>query len=264
MIPHLEPDLPDTDLDDTQLHDLFDAATAGLSPLPDLVPEAHRIVRRRRLATHSLGAALSAALAIGVGTFALDSPGRSDGHTGIGVQARLSASTESSASMLADYKNRAAALLQGIWPVTGETIRPAPGEGGSFEVRLPNGKVYPITLDTGWTAHEGIGSIQVEHSTDSGLDGVDEPEAAIICYRAHVMVQLFVFNTPATLISDTQLHQMQTELLAAPGLIELAQADHQVLGVPGSEPSTTPPATPSQSVSPTVTPSQSPPYSPLS
>ncbi|HET9171332.1 MAG TPA: hypothetical protein VFN97_17975, partial [Actinospica sp.] len=50
------------------LHELFDAATDGLPPLPDLAPGIRRIVRRRKIATRSAGAALSSALVIGAGT----------------------------------------------------------------------------------------------------------------------------------------------------------------------------------------------------
>lgn len=234
MIPN-----PDTDRHDNDLHDLFDAATADLSPLPDLVPEAHRIVRRHRLTTRSLGTALSAALVIGAGTFALDPPQRSGGSGAIDAQVGLSAST------LSDFKTRVSALLQGIWPVDGETIRPAKGAPQAFEIAAADGKVYPLTVRTDWTAHEGTGSIQVGHTTAGGGDGRTEAEADIMCYRAHVMVSLFVLDTPATLISDTQLHAMQTQLLAAPGLIELAQTDHQVAQAPNGQPSAVPTATPS-------------------
>jgi len=53
------------------LHELLDAATDGLPPLPDLAPSARRIVRRRRLAARTTAAVLSSALAIGAGTFTL-------------------------------------------------------------------------------------------------------------------------------------------------------------------------------------------------
>ncbi len=53
------------------LHELFDAATDGMPPLPDLAPSARRIVRRRQLATRTSAAVLSSALVIGAGTFAL-------------------------------------------------------------------------------------------------------------------------------------------------------------------------------------------------
>ena len=53
------------------LHELFDAASGDLPPLPDLAPSARRIVRRRHLAARTSAAVLSSALVIGVGTFAL-------------------------------------------------------------------------------------------------------------------------------------------------------------------------------------------------
>ena len=257
MTPYRDPGPSDADLYDNDLHNLFDAATADLSPLPDLVPEAHRIVRRRRLTTRSLGAALSAALVIGAGTFALDSPWHSDGSPGFSsTQVGLSAST------LSDYKTRAAALLQGIWPVADETIRPAKGAPQAFEIVAPDGKVYPLTLRTDWTAHTGGKTMLVGHTTTSGANG-PEAEADIIFYRSHVMVSLFVFDTPATLIDGAQLTALANKLEAS-GLIELAQADHQVAQAPNGRPSPVPPpATPSPSSSepwsstPTASPSAS-------
>jgi hypothetical protein len=239
----------DTDRYDNDLHDLFDAATADLAPLPDLVPEAHRIVRRHRLATRSLGAALSAALAIGAGTFAVDSPWRSGGATGFGVRA-------GSGSAERDFKTRAAALLQSVWPVRGETIRPAVGDPQAFVVIAPGGKVYPLTLRTDGTSRQGAGSLQVAHTVDGAPTG-SVVDAAVICYRSHVMVSLFIFDTPATLISDAQLRTLESTLLA-PGLIEWAVADGVVLPVPGAPAGA--PATPSPSVSTpwTATPSPSP------
>jgi hypothetical protein len=53
------------------LHELFDAATDGMPPLPDLAPAARRIVRRRQFATRTAAAVLASALVIGAGTFAL-------------------------------------------------------------------------------------------------------------------------------------------------------------------------------------------------
>lgn len=243
----------DTDLYENDLHDLFDAASADLPPLPDLVPAAHRIEHRRRVATRSLGAALSAALVIGAGTFALNTPGRSDGSTGLSVKA---GSGSASGSHERDFKTRAAALLQSVWPVQGETIRPAVGDAQAFVVIAPDGKAYPLTLRTDGTSRPGTGSLEVDHSVDTIPNGT-ETEAAIICYRANVMVSLFLFDTPATLISDPQLRTLETTLLA-PGLIEWAVADNMVLPVPG--PPASGPATPSPSVSTprTGTPSPSP------
>lgn len=234
---------------DTDLHDLFDAATADLPPLPDLVPEAHRIAHRRRLATRSLGAALSAALAIGAGTFALDGPWRSGGATGFSAQA-ASGSTER------DFKTRAAALLQSVWPVHGETIRPAVGDPQAFVIIAPGGKTYPLTLRTDGTDRQGSGSLEVGHSVDTSPNG-SATDAQIVCYRSNVMVSLFIFDTPASLISDTQLRTLESTLLA-PGLVEWAVADGMVLPVQGAAASV--PATPSPSVSTswTATPTPSP------
>jgi len=243
----------DTDLYENDLHDLFDAATADLPPLPDLVPEAHRIEHRRRVATRSLGAALSAALVIGAGTFALNASGRSDGSTGLSVKA---GSGSASGSAERDFKTRAAALLQSIWPVHGETIRPAVGAAQAFVIIASDGKVYPLTLRTDGTSQPGSGSLEVDHNVDTTPNG-SETEAAIVCYRANVMVSLFIFDTPATLISDTQLRTLETTLLA-PGLIEWAVADGMVLSVQAPPASVTAIASPSVSTPSTVTPSPSP------
>jgi len=230
----------DSDLYDNDLHDLFDAATADLSPLPDLVPEAHRIARRHRLATRSLGAALSAALAIGVGTFALDSPWRSGTSTGLSVQA---GSAPGSAER--DFKSRAAALLQSVWPVHGETIRPATGDPQAFVVIAPGGRVYPLTLRTDATSHQGTGCPEAEHNVETMPTG-SQTDASVVCYRSNVMVSLFIFDTPASLISDAQLRGLEPTLLG-PDLIRWALADGMVLPDPGVPASV--PATPSPSVS---------------
>ena len=250
----------DTDRYDNDLHDIFDAATADLTPLPDLVPEAHRIVHRRRLATRSLGAALGAALVIGAGTFALNAPGRSNGSTGLSVQAGSgSASGSPSGSAERDFKTRAAALLQSVWPVRDETIRPAVGDAQSFVVIAPDGKAYPLTLRTDSTKREGTGTFQLEHTIDTSPKGA-QTDASLMCYRANVMVSLFIFDTPASLISDAQLHTLESTLLA-PGLIEWAKQDGVVMPGWDAQPSgiATPP-TPSPSVSTpwTGTPSPSP------
>lgn len=251
----------DTDRYDHDLHDIFDAATADLPPLPDLVPEAHRIVRRHRLTTRSLGAALSAALVIGAGTFALASPWRSGSSTGFSVQAGSGAGSSSgSASAERDFKIRAAALLQSVWPVQGETIRPATDDAQAFVILAPGGKVYPLTLRTDGTKRTGTGCLEVGHIVDTTPTG-SQTEGDVVCYRSNVMVSLFIFDTPASLISDAQLRALESTLLG-PDLIKWALADGMVLPDSGGVPVSVS-ATPSPSVSkpwtatPTPSPSQS-------
>jgi hypothetical protein len=238
---------PNTDAEchDNTLHDLFDAATADLPPLPDLAPEAHRIVHRRRLATRSLGAALSAALAVGAGTFALDSLWRSGGATGFSLQV---------VSPERDFKIRAAALLQSVWPVRGETIKPAAGrDPGAFMVLVPGDRVvYQLFLSTSATSSQGAGCDPVEHTILPAPNGTN-PIASVNCYRSNVEVMLLIFGTPASLISDAQQRTLESTLLA-PGLIEWAIAD----GVVAQSLPTSAPPTPSVSTPRTGTPTSPP------
>jgi peroxiredoxin len=67
-----------------ELYELLDTAVADLPELPDLVPEARRIHRRRTVALR--GGALAAALAVGVGTLTIAAPwGRGTGSSAAGT-----------------------------------------------------------------------------------------------------------------------------------------------------------------------------------
>ncbi|HEU5354734.1 MAG TPA: hypothetical protein VFU65_09750 [Actinocrinis sp.] len=99
------------------LHELFDAASDGLPPLPDLAPTARRIVRQRRLATRSAAAALSSALVIGAGTFVL-----SGQHVG-GVANTASGTPRTfSAQYVLD-------TLRSLWPISGQHLDYVPESG---------------------------------------------------------------------------------------------------------------------------------------
>lgn len=102
------------------LHELFDAASDGLPPLPDLAPSARRIVRRRKLATRSAGAALSSALVIGAGTMLIGGIHASTpSDTGFGTG---SSSTERAFPLAETFHAEAVSALQQIWPIAGERI----------------------------------------------------------------------------------------------------------------------------------------------
>lgn len=101
------------------LHELFDAATDGMPPLPDLAPSARRIVRRRQLATRTSAAVLASALVIGAGTFALSvHPGNAGDAAGNPPQA-----------FSLQYELE---TLQSIWPNKNQQLSLQPGGGSSI------------------------------------------------------------------------------------------------------------------------------------
>ncbi|HXR71072.1 hypothetical protein [Actinocrinis sp.] len=104
------------------LHELFDAASDGLPPLPDLAPAARRIVRRRKTATRCAAAALSSALVIGAGTFVL-----SGQHAG-GV-ANIAGSTPRAFS-----NQYVLDTLRGLWPINGQHLALDPDYGQAIVV----------------------------------------------------------------------------------------------------------------------------------
>lgn len=106
------------------LHELFDAASDGLPPLPDLAPDARRIVRRRKLATRSAGAALSSALVIGVGTMLIGIHASTPADTGFGAGSPSagSSNTERAFPLAETFHEEAVSALQQIWPIAGERI----------------------------------------------------------------------------------------------------------------------------------------------
>jgi len=91
------------------LHDLFDAATDGLPPIPDLAPSARQIARRRQRATRSVAGALGSALVIGAGTLTLSLV-----NSGTRVGAL---------STPASYGNQyVISTLQNLWPISGQHL----------------------------------------------------------------------------------------------------------------------------------------------
>ncbi|HZP54576.1 hypothetical protein [Actinocrinis sp.] len=120
------------------LHELFDAASDGLPPLPDLAPTARRIVRRRKLATRSAGAALSSALVIGAGTILIGGVHSSNPASGDGFGAG-SSSTTRAIPLAKTFHQEAVSALQRIWPVAGEQIK---------FVGKPDQTVYAATTPT--------------------------------------------------------------------------------------------------------------------
>jgi hypothetical protein len=129
------------------LHDLFDAASEGLPPLPDLAPNARRIVRRRRLATRSAGAALSSALVIGAGTFIVSAQ-----HMGGAANHAGNVPHTFSDQYVLD-------TLRALWPISGQHLALDPtynkaiviSAGGqtvgrmTFEVN-PDSSAFPAVL----------------------------------------------------------------------------------------------------------------------
>lgn len=102
------------------LHELFDAATDGMPPLPDLAPAARRIARRRQLTTRTATAVLSSALVIGAGTFAL-----SVQHPGPGTATDAASSPPRTFS-----EKRVLETLQSVWPNKNQQLRLSAGGYG--------------------------------------------------------------------------------------------------------------------------------------
>jgi len=115
------------------LHELFDAASGDLPPLPDLAPAARRIVRRKQLAARTSAAVLSSALVIGAGTFALAVQ-----HSG---NARDAASSPSQA-----YTNQQILdTLRGLWPDKNQQL--SARDGGGVIVSQNGKTVGIVTFD---------------------------------------------------------------------------------------------------------------------
>ena len=134
----------------SELHDLLDAASDDLPPLPDLLPDVHRTARRRSFATGAavgVGvAALVGASAVGLfavrdGTGAAVTSGNGSGALGSGQDSAFP-SDDPSMSRSA-FETYAAGVLQAEWPLSGERITP---DGTSvnglpqFSVLTPQGK----------------------------------------------------------------------------------------------------------------------------
>lgn len=120
------------------LHELFDTASDGLPPLPDLAPAARRIVRRRKIATRSAGAALSSALVIGAGTMLIGGIHASTpSDTGIGAES--SPSSGRPIALAKTFHEEAVSALQQIWPISGEHIK---------FVGTPDHTIYAATTPT--------------------------------------------------------------------------------------------------------------------
>jgi hypothetical protein len=114
-----------------ELHDLFDAASDDLPPLPDLLPDVHRAARRRTL---TAGAATGVGVAVlvgisAVGLFAVrDGTGAAD-DSGSGTGALNSGPvgafpSENPSMARSAFETYAAGVLQAEWPLPGERIAP--------------------------------------------------------------------------------------------------------------------------------------------
>ena len=104
------------------LHELFDAASDGLPPLPDLASDARRIVRRQKIATRSAGAALSSALVIGAGTMLIGGIHAST-PSGDGLSAGSPSYITRPIPLAKTFHEEAVSALQRIWPIAGEQIK---------------------------------------------------------------------------------------------------------------------------------------------
>ena len=128
------------------LHDLFDTASDGLPPLPDLAPAARRIARRRQLAARTTAAVLGSALVIGEGTVLITaSPGTGSGYE-LEVGAAPTTTHTRPLQHAATFHDEAVAALQKIWPVKGERIvYTGEPDSQSYEVVTSSG-AYRLTL----------------------------------------------------------------------------------------------------------------------
>lgn len=109
------------------LHELFDAASGDLPPLPDLAPSARRIVRRRQLAARTSAAVLSSALVIGAGTFAL------------AVQNSGNARDAASGPLQAYSRQYVLDTLRSLWPNKDQQLSAMP-PGGDGIIVTQDGK----------------------------------------------------------------------------------------------------------------------------
>jgi hypothetical protein len=115
------------------LHELFDAASGDLPPLPDLAPTARRIVRRKQLAARMSAAVLSSALVVGAGTFAL------------AVQQSGDARDAAGSPPQAFTDQYVLDTLRGLWPDKNEHL--SLGSSGGVDVWRNNKTVAFVTFD---------------------------------------------------------------------------------------------------------------------
>lgn len=118
------------------LHDLFDAATDGLPPLPDLAPTARRIARRRQLAARTTAAVLSSALVIGAGTFVLSAQ-----HASSVVSGTSSTPHTFSSQYVLD-------TLRSLWPIHGEQLSLDPSASDAVIVKRGGNAVGRLVFAT--------------------------------------------------------------------------------------------------------------------
>jgi hypothetical protein len=146
------------------LHDLLSAALKDLPEMPDQIPAAARIARRRRTAARAGAVAVCTAFAIGAGTLAVAAPwhhGRSSAPPAASSTAAASstptaaptpaaAPTATGPVSLADYPAHVVSVLQALLPAgdkvawTGARDRDA-SRYESYQVTVGS-KVYPISL----------------------------------------------------------------------------------------------------------------------
>lgn len=248
------------------LHELFDAASDGLPPLPDLAPGARRIVRRRKLATRSAGAALSSALVIGAGTMLVGVHG-SNPSTGDGIAAG-SSNTSRAIPLAKTFHEEAVAALQRIWPVAGEQIKfVGKPDQTVYAATTPNAS-YRITLAFHrLPANDPENQPHVPCATDtgpqSGFACSELPNGHTVAARAgHGTAEFdFTVNGVQSTLNVTggpmaQLDARKLLTMAETAIFQQLSADaHLYFGVitpmPGADlGSTVPRATPSVSMNP--------------
>lgn len=242
------------------LHELFDAASDGLPPLPDLAPNARRIVRRRKIATRSAGAALSSALVIGAGTMLIGGIHASTpSDTGFGA-----GSSPSAGQLIVHAKTfheEAVAALQKIWPIAGERIK---------YVGTPDHTVYAATTPTAsyrvvlafyrLPANDprNLGHVPCETDTgpQSGFSCSDLPNGHTVAARTGAGMAEFDFTTGGvystlTVVGGPMAQIDARKLLTmakSPTFQQLAADAHRYVGVirpmPGAIFSSTEPALP--------------------
>lgn len=121
------------------LHDLLDAATDDLPPLPSLAPQARRIARRRTRARRSAGVALcSSILILGVGATVIGLHASTPSGTGTSAGTG-SSGTRRIVTPTDHFHDEAVSVLQQIWPIAGERIE---------FVGKPNQTIYAAVTPT--------------------------------------------------------------------------------------------------------------------
>lgn len=249
------------------LHDLFDAASDGLPPLPDLAPNARRIVRRHRFATRSAGAALSSALVIGAGTMLIGGLHAPTAPSGISFDPGAS-STARPIALARTFHEEAVSALERIWPIAAEKIKfVGKPDQTSYAAVTPSASYRVVLAFYRLPKNDPQNQPHLPCATDTGPASAfvcgDLPNGQTVAARVGNGMAEFDFAvggvySTLTVVGGPMAHIDAHKLLAmamSPIFQQLSADAHRYYGVitpmPGADFGTAAPsATPSISVSP--------------